>query len=108
MAPLPSPDWFSPCSSLDTTPGPVSRSPMRDSPIVRDDVEQDDHWAEDDHEYAEGSNPLEQPVPEQASGKGESHDRVKIVSKPTNTHITRIRREDPEQIKYSCPERSNQ
>ena len=63
---------------------------MQDSPIVRDDVKQDDHWAEDD-EYTEGSNPLEQPMPEQASGKDESHDRVKIASKPTNTRITCIR-----------------
>ena len=73
IAPLPSPDRFSPCSSLDTTPGPVSRSPTRDSPMVRDDdVEQGEHWAK-------GSNSFKlRSVPEQASGDDESHGEVKI------------------------------
>ena len=65
IAPLPSPDWFSPWSSLDTTPGPVSRSP------TRDDVAQDEHWAE-------GSNSFKLSVSEQASGNDESQGEVKI------------------------------
>ena len=33
------------------------------------------------HEYAEGSNPFKQPVPEQASGDDESHGEVNIILK---------------------------
>ena len=76
--------------------------------MVRDDVEQDDHSAEDDHEYAEGSNPLELSVSEQASGDDESHGEIIFfLEKPTNRRVICIRREYLGRIERSCPEGSN-
>ena len=51
-------------------------------PIVGDDVEQDEHWAKDDHKYAEVKlNSFKQPVPQQASDNDKSHGKVFIIIK---------------------------